>query len=162
MKIMKTMWNLLASLLVIGAVSPPARAQNPAPGSAQHVLKTGYVAATYTGEVLPGQMDNFKQFVTKITAAVEQEPGTLMYVWSFRSDEKTFDVVESYQSSDALVAHIKHVRSEFGKELGQVQKGVQLVVYGSLNEQAKELLGQLKLVYETPIEGFIRSPAAAM
>jgi quinol monooxygenase YgiN len=160
MKIMKTtMWSLLAALLVIGAVSFPAGAQMPAPG---HVLTTGYIAATYTGEVLPGQMDNFKQFVPKITAATEQEPGTLMYVWTLRSDEKTFDVVELYQSSDAFVAHVKHVRSEFGKELGQVQKAVQLVVYGSPDAQVKEVLAQLKPVYQTPIEGFIRSPAAAM
>jgi quinol monooxygenase YgiN len=160
MNIMKrTMWSLLASLLVIGAVSFPAGAQNPAPG---HVVKNGYVAFTYTGEVLPGQMDNFKQVAAKVTAAVEQEPGTLMYVWSLRSDEKTFDVVELYQSSDAVVAHVKHVLSEFGKELGQVQKAVQLVVYGSPDPQAKQVLAQFKPVYDAEIVGFIRSPAAAM
>src|ERR1700739_5036205 len=93
-----TMWNLLVSLLVIGAVSFPAGAQTPAP---QHGLKTGYIAWTYTGEVLPGQMDNFKQVVSKVNAAVAQEPGTLMYEWNFRQDQKTFDVIELYQSSEA-------------------------------------------------------------
>ena len=147
------MWNLLVSLLVIGAVSFPARAQTPAP---QHGLKTGYIAFVYTGEVLPGQMDNFKQVAAKVIAAVAQEPGTLMYEWSLRPDQKTFDVVELYQSSDAVVAHVKHVISEFGKELGQVQKGLQLVVHGSPDAQAKQVLAELNPVYETPIEGFIR------
>src|SRR5262249_32898081 len=85
------MRNLLAALLVIGAVSFAASAQTPAP---QHGLKTGYIAFTYTGEILPGQMDNFRQVATKVIAAVAQEPGTLMYEWNLRPDQKPFDVVD--------------------------------------------------------------------
>jgi quinol monooxygenase YgiN len=145
------MRKLLVSLLVIGAVSLSARAQ-----AQLHGLKTGYVAFTYTGEVLPGQMDNFKQLVSKVVAAVAQEPGTLAYEWSLRPDGKTFDVVEIYQNSDAVVAHVKHVLSTFGKDLGQVQKAVQLVVYGSPEEPAKQVLAQFKPVYQAPIDGFTR------
>ena len=145
------MWKFFVSLLVIGAVSLSARAQAPL-----HGLKTGYVAATYTGEVLPGQMDNFKQLATKIVAAVAEEPGTLAYEWTLRPDGKTFDVVEIYRSSDAMVAHVNHVRSTFGKDLGQVQKAVQLVVYGSPGEPLKQVLAQLKPVYQAPIDGFTR------
>jgi quinol monooxygenase YgiN len=152
-----TLRNLLASLLVIGAVSFPAGAQTPASGS---VLKTGYVAVVYTGEVLPGQMDNFKQLVPKMIAATTQEPGTLMYEWSFRSDQKTFDVVELYQSSNGLLAHVSHTIRQLGKEFGQVQKAVQLVVYGSPDAQAKQAMTKFNPVYQTRIEGFIRPPAA--
>ncbi len=147
------MRKLLVSLLVIGAVSFSAGAQAQAP---LHGLKTGYVAATYTGEVLPGQMDNFKQLVGKVVAATAQEPGTLMYEWTFRPDGKTFDVLELYQNSDAVVAHVKHVRSTFGKDLGQVQKAVQLVIYGSPDELAKQVAAQLKPLYGAPIDGFTR------
>jgi quinol monooxygenase YgiN len=145
------MWKFFVSLLVIGAVSLSARAQTPL-----HGLKTGYVAATYTGEVLPGQIDNFKQLVSKLVAATAQEPGTLMYEWTFRPDGKTFDVLEIYQNSDALVAHVNHVRSTFSKNLGKVQKAVQLVVYGSPDASAKRVTAQLKPVYEAPIDGFTR------
>jgi quinol monooxygenase YgiN len=146
-----TMRKLLLSLLLIAAVSLSARAQAP-----QHGLKTGYVAFTYTGEVLPGKMDDFKQVVSKVIAAVAQEPGTLMYEWTLRPDGKTFDVVEVYQNSDAVVAHVKHVLSTFGKDLGQVQKAVQLVVYGSPEAQAQQVLAQFKPVYQAPIDGFTR------
>jgi quinol monooxygenase YgiN len=145
------MRKFLVPLLVIGAVSFSARAQAP-----PHGLKTGYVAATYTGEVLPGQMDNFKQLVSKLVAATAQEPGTLMYEWTFRPDGKTFDVLELYQSSEAAAAHGKHVRSTFGRDLGQVQKAVRLVIYGSPDESVKQGAAQLKPVYETPIDGFTR------
>jgi quinol monooxygenase YgiN len=101
-------------------------------------------------------MDNFRQVAARVIAAVAQEPGTLMYEWSLRPDQKTFDAVELYQNSDAAIAHVKHVLSEFGKDLGQVQKEIGLVVYGSPNEQAKQALAGLNPVYETPIDGFIR------
>jgi hypothetical protein len=56
-----------AVFLVLSAGLVLAGAQTPAP---QHGLKTGYIAWIYTGEVLPGQMDNFKQIATKVIAAV--------------------------------------------------------------------------------------------
>ena len=147
------MWKLLLPLLTITVVSLSADAQTPAP---QHGLKTGNIVFLYTGEVLPGQMDNFKRVVTKVIAAVAQEPGTLMYEWSLRPDQKTFDAVELYQNSDAAVAHVKHVVSELGKDLGEVQKELQLVVYGSPDAQAKQALAPLNPVYTTPVDGFVR------
>jgi len=131
-----------------------AKAQTSAP---QHGLKAGYIAVMYTGEVLPGQMDNFKRLVTTLVAAVAaEEPGTLVYEISLQADQKTYDSIEVYQSSEALVAHGKHVRADFGKELGQVRKTVKLVVFGSPDQQAKEALAGLNPEYESPIDGFIR------
>ena len=110
-----------------------------------------------TGEVLPGQMDNFRQLVTRLVAAVAaQEPGTLVYQISLQSDGKTYDSLEIYQNSAAVVAHANHVRAEFGRELGQVRKAVKLVVSGSLDAQAKEALAGLNPVYGSPIDGFVR------
>jgi quinol monooxygenase YgiN len=88
--------------------------------------------------------------------AVAQEPGTLMYEWNFRSDQKTFDVIELYQSSEAALAHVKHVVAEFGKDLGQVQKGLQLTIYGSPDAQVKQAVEGFNPVYQTHFEGFIR------
>ena len=109
------MRKLLVSMLVIGAVSFSAGAQAQAP---LHGLKTGYVAATYTGEVLPGQMDNFKQLVSKVVAATAQKPGTLMYEWTFRPDGKTFDVLASVpelrRRGRARQARPLHLRQRFG------------------------------------------------
>ena len=129
----------------------PADAQTP-----QHGLKTGYVATVFTGEVLPGQLDNFKQLVTRLVAAVSEERGTLVYEISLRPDQKTYDSLEIYQNSEAVLAHGKHVRAEFGKELGEVRKIVSFVVFGSPDAQAKEALAALNPVYESPIDGFIR------
>jgi quinol monooxygenase YgiN len=114
------MRNPFLSLLV-AAVALPAAAQAEAQ---QRGLQKGNIAFTYTGEVLPGQEEAFKQLVMKIVAAVEQEPGTIAYEWSMRTDGKTFDVVETYQDSSAVVAHVKNVGSHFGSELGKTQKNL--------------------------------------
>ena len=78
-------WLILLSALVLVAFS--ARAQTPAP---QHGLKAGSIALLVTGEVLPGQMDNFRQLVPKLVAAVAEEPGTLVYEFSLQPDQKTY------------------------------------------------------------------------
>jgi quinol monooxygenase YgiN len=148
------MRKLLFSLIALAPVALPANAQAPAP---QHGLKAGYIATTYIGEVLPGQMDNFKQLVTRLVAAVAaEEPGTLVYEVTLRPDQKTYDTIEVYQNSAAVVAHGKHVRADFLKELGQVRKTVNFVVYGLPDAQAKESLAGLNPVYMTPIDGFVR------
>src|ERR1700745_2636531 len=73
--------KLLFSLAALVLVAFPAGAQTPAP---QHELKAGYIALMVTGEVLPGQMDNFRQLVTRLVAAVAEEPGTLVYEFSLQ------------------------------------------------------------------------------
>ena len=77
------MRRLLISLSALVLMAFPVHAQTPAP---QHGLKAGYIALVVTGEVLPGQMDNFKQLVPKLVAAVAEEPGTLVYEFSLQPD----------------------------------------------------------------------------
>ena len=147
-------WPISLSALVLVAFS--ARAQTPVP-TPQHGLKAGSIALVVTGEVLPGQMDNFRQLVPRLVAAVAEEPGTLVYEWSFHPDQKTYNVMEVYQTSDALAAHIKHLTStDFLKELGQVRKTTNAIVFGSPDAQVKEFLARLDPLYTSHIDGFMR------
>lgn len=147
------MRTLFLPLLAAGSIALAATAQTQAP---QHGIRTGNIIFTYTGEVLPGQEEAFKQVVRKVVAAVEQEPGTMGYEWSMRADGKTFDVVEIYRDSNAVVAHVKDVGSKFGGDLGKTQKTLRLVVYGTPDAEAKQAIEGLHPEYETPFAGFIR------
>jgi quinol monooxygenase YgiN len=147
------MRNRILTLIALGAIGLPVAAQAQ---MAKHGIHTGNIVTTYTGEVLPGQEEAFKQLVPKIVAAVEQEPGTMAYEWSMRADGKTFDVVEIYQDSNALVEHIKDVVGKFGGDLGKTQKGLKLVVYGNPDAEAKKAIEGLHPEIETPFSGFIR------
>jgi quinol monooxygenase YgiN len=147
------MRNPVLVLLTVGAIVLPAAAQAE---SSPRGIRNGNIVCTYTGEVLPGQEEAFKQTVAKVVAAVEKEPGTIAYEWSMRSDGKTFDVVEIYQDSKAFVAHVNDVVSNFGGDLGKTQKGLKLVVYGNPDAEAKKAMEGLHPEFETPFAGFIR------
>ena len=149
------MQKLLISLSALVLVAFGVHAQTPAPAP-QHGLRVGSIALVVTGEVLPGQMDNFRQLVTRLVAAVAEEPGTLAYEWSFQPDQKTYNVMEVYQNSDALAAHIKHMSGGFLNELAQVRKTTKAIVFGSPDAQVKEALTRLDPLYTSPIDGFIR------
>lgn len=142
----------LLSLLAAAAIAVPVAAHS----QTQRGLANGNIAFTYTGEVLPGQESAFKQLVQQVIAAVQQEPGTLMYEWNMRADGKTFDVLELYQDSAAVIAHVKEVGSKFGAGLGKTQKELKFVVYGTPNDEAKKAIAGLKPEFETPFAGFIR------
>jgi quinol monooxygenase YgiN len=139
--------------LAFGALTLPAYAQ---PADQQHGLNSGMIVLRYTGEVLPGKENAFKEVAAKVIALVAQEPGTLMYEWSMRPDGKTWDAIEMYKDSAAVTAHVKDVVGKYGKELGQVQKEVEFYVYGAPDQQAKSTLDALKPIYTTHIAGFIR------
>jgi quinol monooxygenase YgiN len=147
------MRNRILTLIALGAIGLPVAAQAQ---MAKHGIHTGNIVTTYTGEVLPGQEEAFKHLVPKIVAAVEQEPGTMAYEWSMRADGKTFDVVEIYQDSNALVAHVKDVVGKFGGDFGKTQKTVKFVIYGNPDAEAKKAIEGLNPEYETPFSGFIR------
>jgi quinol monooxygenase YgiN len=147
------MQKLLISLSTLVLVVFPVHAQTPAP---QHGLKAGSIALAVAGEVLPGQMTNFRQLVTRLVAAVASEPGTLVYEISLQPDQTTFNIMEVYQNSDALEAHFKHVAAEFLNELGQVRRITKAIVFGSPDAQVKEYLARLQPVYTSHIDGFMR------
>jgi quinol monooxygenase YgiN len=147
------MSNQFLSLLAACALAVPVSAQGQAlqPGNPDDKIAT-----TYTGEILPGQEHAFMDMAKAIVADVEQEPGTLAYRWSMRADGKTFDVVEIYKDSNAIVAHVKAVGSKFGGDLGKTQKTLKFVVYGDPNAEARKAIDGLHPDYQKPFAGFIR------
>jgi quinol monooxygenase YgiN len=147
------MRNQFLSLLAVCALAVPVAAQGQA---LQRGNPTDKIIFTYTGEILPGQEQAFRDIAAKVVALVEREPGTLVYRWSMRADGKTFDVVEIYKDSDAVVAHVKDVGSHFAEDLGKTQKVIKFVVYGDPDTEAKKAIEGLHPEYEMPFAGFIR------
>jgi len=144
--------KLLFSLVALVFAVFPADAQTTGP---QRGFKAGCVATLSSGEVLPDQMDNFKKVTKRVLAAVAEEPGTLVFEFSVQPDEKTVDLLEIYQNAEAFVAHVKHMRAEFGQEVSPRKPG-KIVVFGSPNAEMKEILARRDPVYESYIDGFMR------
>ena len=73
----------------------------------------------------------------RLLAAVAEEPGTLVFEFSVQPDGKTVDLLEMYQDAEAFVAHVKHMRAEFGQEENPRKPG-KILVFGSPNAEMKE------------------------
>src|SRR5262249_30481980 len=143
----------LFSLVALVLAGFPADAQTTGP---QRGFKAGYVATLSSGEVLPDQMDNFKKLAKRVAAAEGEKTRTLVFEFSVQPDGKTVDLLEIYQNAEAFVAHVKHMRAEFGQEVGQLRKPGKIVVFGSPNVEMKEILARCDPVYESYIDGFMR------
>ena len=56
--------------------------------------------------VPPGNMDKFKQVVTELVAATQQESGILQYEYAANADNGTVDITERYVDSYAVIHHL--------------------------------------------------------
>src|SRR3954471_2436690 len=144
--------KLLFSLVALVLMVFTADAQTTGP---QRGFKAGYVATLSSGEVLPEQMESFKERTKRVLAAVAEEPGTLMFEFSVQPDGKTVDLLEIYENAESFVAHVTHMRAAFGQE-PQLRKPGKIIVFGSANAEMKEILARRDPVYETYIDGFMR------
>lgn len=142
------MRKYLLALTVLGAMTIPTMAQTPATGSQE-------VFWVLTLDVQPGKMDQFKQLVTEIVAAVEKEPGTLEYEWSASADQTTIDVVERYRDSKAVVQHVNDF-GPFAKRFFAMVKPARFRVFGTPDDAAQKAIAGLKPEYLTTFAGFTR------
>ena len=71
----------------------------------------------------------FKQVAAAALAISKREPGVLEYDWFFNDAETVCVVRETYQDSEALLAHIANVGETFGK-LVDLGGGCELELFG--------------------------------
>jgi hypothetical protein len=67
-----------------------------------------------------------------------------------------FNLAYIVQPGCVAATHFKHVAADFLKELGQVRKTTNAIVFGSPDAQVKEALARLDPVYTSHMDGFMR------
>jgi quinol monooxygenase YgiN len=89
-----------------------------------------------------GMLEEFKQQAAKcISIAKEKDPGTLQYDWFISSDKTKCEIRETYESSEALLAHISNLREALRILFEKFASDHSLVIYG---EPSAELLENAK------------------
>jgi quinol monooxygenase YgiN len=129
----------------------PARAQN-----VTHSAQSQQVYWTYTGAIKPGRLDDFRQLVSEAVANSANEPGTLEYQYNLSPDQRSFDIVERYVDSSAVVTHVNGFKQKYGKRFGADATTTRFAVYGTPSAEAKQVLAGFKPIYFTSIDGFVR------
>jgi quinol monooxygenase YgiN len=149
----KSMLVLLASVAIAVTQIPQSRAQN-----VTHSAQSQQIYWTYTGSIKPGRLDDFRQLVSEAVANTANEPGTLEYQYNLAPDNRTFDIVERYVDSNAVVTHVNGFKEKYGKRFGADTTGTRFAVYGPVSAEAKQVLAGFNPIYMSPIDGFVRQP----
>jgi quinol monooxygenase YgiN len=89
-----------------------------------------------------GMLEEFKQQAAKCVSTVkERDPGTLQYDWFISSDKTECEIRETYESSDAFLAHISNLREPLRILFEKFASDHSVVIYG---EPSPELLENAK------------------
>ena len=93
-------------------------------------------------KIREGKLEGFKrQAAVCISRVKEKDPGTLQYDWFLNSDKTECEILEAYESSEAILAHIANLREPLGI-LKQYAMDHSVVLYG---DPSPELIQTAKM-----------------
>ena len=99
--------------------------------------------------------ENLAQFKEAAAAALEitkAESGTRQYDWFFNQDETSCVVRETYEDSDAVLAHLNNVGDLLGK-LMELGSGLEVEVFGTPSAKLLEVASGLQPTVHTFFQG---------
>lgn len=82
-------------------------------------------------------LDEFKRLAGEAMERTRGEAGAQQYDWFFSEDQTSCEVRETYDDSDALLAHLGNVGGELEQLVG-LGGGLQVEMYGTPSEQLLE------------------------
>jgi len=92
--------------------------------------------------IINGMLEEFKQQAAKCISIVkDKDPGTLQYDWFLSSDKTECEIRETYESSEAFLAHILNLREPLQMLFEKFASDHSVVIYG---DPSPELLENAK------------------
>lgn len=114
-----------------------------------------HIACLFSLAVKPEALAEFKALISRIVAATQLEPGTLIYEYSISEDKSTVHILERYQAN-SVVSHVDTTFAPFGERFLELCTITSLVVYGTPDAQVRKRLDPFGAIYMTPFDGFAR------
>mmetsp|Transcript_18606 Transcript_18606/g.33698 ORF Transcript_18606/g.33698 Transcript_18606/m.33698 type:complete len:152 (+) Transcript_18606:144-599(+) len=123
-----------------------------------------YYVCKYT--IQQGKLQDVKALADVMTRDTKKlEPGTLAYEWHISEDETECHVLQLYESSDALMTHIKGVFHKYKTSVAECLTFQSLEIYGAASEKVKveaadafnDIWDQAKTTYMNRLEGYNRA-----
>ena len=82
-------------------------------------------------KIREGMLDGFKQQAAKcLSTAKDKDPGTLQYDWFISSDKTECEIRETYESSEAFLAHVSNLREPLRILFEKFASDHSVVIYG--------------------------------
>ena len=105
-------------------------------------------------KVKPENFSAFKDVVAPLVAATKKEPGCLAYEYNVTDDHCAIHIIEHYRDSAAVIAHVRRTFSKFAENFGALATVASFVVYGTPNDEARQILDGFGAVYLSRFDGF--------
>ena len=117
-----------------------------------------YVAWMFELEVRKGRDTDLRALMHEMADATQaNEPGTLMYEWSFADDGRTLHLYERYAGSAAALTHIHTFGSKFMTRFFDMLEPKRFTLYGTPSEEVRSALAASQPVIMTQKGGFSRA-----
>jgi quinol monooxygenase YgiN len=84
--------------------------------------------------IAPNDLATFKELAAQALELTNGEATTLQYDWFFSDDETKCVVRETYQNSDAILAHMGNLGELIGK-LTELGGGLEIEAFGTVSEE---------------------------
>ncbi|MBS1253060.1 MAG: hypothetical protein MAG451_02105 [Anaerolineales bacterium] len=99
-----------------------------------------------------GKLDEFKQVAAECVSVVkEKDPGTLQYDWFLNSDQTECVVRETYESSEAVLAHMANLGDALGRLMELADLSVE--VFGAPSPQLMEAVAGVPTKVYSSLQG---------
>ena len=93
-------------------------------------------------KIRPGMIEGFKsQAAECISQAKRKDTGTLQYDWFLNDDNTECEIRETYENSDALLAHVENLRESLRTLFERFATDHSVIIYG---DPSAELLENAK------------------
>jgi quinol monooxygenase YgiN len=94
-------------------------------------------------DIPTANLAEFKKVAAGALAITRSEPGVLQYDWFFDDKETVCVVLERYQDSEALLAHVANVGEAFDR-LVELGGACELQIFGEPSDRFLETTGGLR------------------
>jgi quinol monooxygenase YgiN len=90
-------------------------------------------------KINPGMLEEFNQQAAKcLSTAKDKDPGTLQYDWFISSDKTECEIRETYENSEAFLAHVSNLREPLRILFEKFASDHSVVIYGKPSPELLE------------------------
>lgn len=101
-------------------------------------------------KIRPGMLDGFKSQAAECISEVKRkDTGTIQYDWFISSDNTECEIRETYENSDALLAHVENLREPLKILFEKFATDHSIMIYGDPSPQLLENAKSRRIVLKT-------------
>ena len=90
-------------------------------------------------KIREGMLEGFKRQATECISVVkDKDPGTLQYDWFLSSDKTECEIRETYESSEAFLAHVSNLREPLRILFQKFASDHAVIIYGDPSPEVLE------------------------